>query len=495
MDRTADMAADTYRELSSAPLKLFIDGKSVDALSGGAVDVINPATGAVIARAADGSGLDIDAAVRAARRAFDSGPWGRMLVPERRSLMLKLADAVESAADEFALLDCLDNGMPLRFAHFFATNVAADSLRYNAGWIGKINGETPSVSAPNQHVYTLREPVGVVGAILPWNGPLGMMATRVAAALSAGCCIVVKPAEHTPLSALRFARLAQEVGIPDGVINVVTGGSVAGRALAEHKLVDKITFTGSTETGKSIVRAAAGNLKRVSLELGGKSPVIIMPDADIESAIAGASNGIFWNAGQICVAGSRLYAHAKVFDQVLEGIARIARSLRVGPGLEVTTDIGPLISSQQRERVAKYIDSGLAQGAELVAGGSTIAGDGYFIQPTVLANTRGDMRVVREEIFGPVLCVMKMDSSDLDSIIDTANDSDYGLSAYVWTRDLSTAHTLARRLKSGSVRINGGVDLDAGLPFGGVKQSGWGRDNGREGIEMYFETKAVSIRL
>jgi phenylacetaldehyde dehydrogenase len=344
-------------------------------------------------------------------------------------------------------------------------------------------------------VYTLREPVGVVGAILPWNGPLGMMATRVAAALSAGCCIVVKPAEHTPLSALRFAKLAQQVGIPDGVINVVTGGSVAGRALAEHKLVDKITFTGSTETGKSIVRAAAGNLKRVSLELGGKSPVIIMSDADIESAIVGASNGIFWNAGQICVAGSRLYAHEKVFDQVLDGIARIAQSLQVGSGLEATTDIGPLISSQQRERVTKYIDSGLAQGAELVAGGSALAGDGYFIQPTILANTRGDMRVVREEIFGPVLCVMKMNSSDLDAIIDTANDSDYGLSAYVWTRDLSTAHMLARRLKSGSVRINGGIDLDAALPFGGVKQSGWGRDNGREGIEMYFETKAVSIRL
>lgn len=493
---SARFLAQTRTTLAAAPLRLFIDGKWVDAFSGKTFEVRDPATGLVIAHAAAGEAGDIDAAVAAARRAFDVGPWGSMLPPARRALMLRLADALEASAEELALLDCLDNGMPVNIAHFFAVNVAAEAIRYNAGWIGKINGETPVVSMPNQHVYTLREPVGVVGAILPWNGPLGMIATRVATVLAAGCTIVVKPAELTPLSAIRFAKLAQEVGIPDGVINVVTGfGHTAGQALAEHRGVDKITFTGSTSTGKSIVRAAAGNLKRVSLELGGKSPVIIMPDADIEAAIVGASNGIFWNSGQICVAGSRLYAHEAVFDQVVEGIARRADSLAVGSGLDPANDIGPLISEAQRERVKAYIGSGVADGATIVAGGNVIARDGYFMQPTILTNTRPDMRVVREEIFGPVLCAMRMSNADLDALVSAANDTEYGLSAYVWTRDLSIAHTLARRIKSGSVRINGGVDLDPALPFGGLKQSGWGRENGREGIELYYETKSVSIKL
>jgi acyl-CoA reductase-like NAD-dependent aldehyde dehydrogenase len=409
--------------------------------------------------------------------------------------MWKLADALEKNGDEIAILETLNNGMPLSMARSMVTG-GAECLRYNAGWAGKINGETPTISAPNHHVYTLREPVGVVGAITPWNGPLAMAVAKIAAALAAGCTVVLKPAELTPLTAIRLAELIAEVGFPPGVVNVVTGfGDPAGKALVNHPEVDKISYTGSTVVGKSIVAAAAGNLKRVALELGGKSPVIIFPDADLERATASAAEGIFRNAGQACVAGSRLYVHKKVFDQVVRGVVERAKTLKVGSGIQSDTQMGPLISQKQLDRVSGYVQSGKEQGAEIVVGGKRVEGKGYFMQPTVLAETNRDMRVVQEEIFGPVVCAMPIDNEDLDRIVSVANDTEYGLSSSIWTRDISLAHKLARRIKAGTVRINGGMGLDYAMPFGGYKQSGWGRENAREGVEAYTEVKTVSVAL
>jgi phenylacetaldehyde dehydrogenase len=474
---------------------LFIDGQFVAPLSGESFEVLNPATGEVIARAASGGAADIDLAVKAARRAFDSGPWSSMNPSGRRNLMWKLSDAIERNAEQIATLESLDNGMPISMARFMAAG-AVECLRYNAGWAGKINGETPTVAAPNHHVYTLREPVGVVGAITPWNVPLAMEVGKLSAALAAGCTVVLKPAELTPLTALRLAELIAEVGFPPGVVNIVTGfGDPAGKALASHPEVDKISFTGSTAVGRSIVAAAAGNLKRVALELGGKSPVIVFPDADLERATAGAAEGIFRNAGQVCVAGSRLYVHKKVFDQVVGGVVERAKALKVGPGTLPETQMGPLISQKQLDRVSGYVESGTAQGAEIVVGGKPAGGKGYFMQPTVLAETHRDMRVVREEIFGPVVCAMPIDDEDLDRIVRIANDTEYGLSSSIWTRDISLAHKLARRIKAGTVRVNGGMGIDYAMPFGGYKQSGWGREYGREGVEAYTEVKTVSVGL
>lgn len=474
---------------------LFIDGKFVPARSGETFEVINPATGEVFAKASAGAAADIDLAVKAARRAFDSGPSSAMNPSVRRNLMWKLADALEKNGDEIAILETLNNGMPLSMARSMVTG-GAECLRYNAGWAGKINGETPTISAPNHHVYTLREPVGVVGAITPWNGPLAMAVAKIAAALAAGCTVVLKPAELTPLTAIRLAELIAEVGFPPGVVNVVTGfGDPAGKALVNHPEVDKISYTGSTVVGKSIVAAAAGNLKRVALELGGKSPVIIFPDADLERATASAAEGIFRNAGQACVAGSRLYVHKKVFDQVVRGVVERAKTLKVGSGIQSDTQMGPLISQKQLDRVSGYVQSGKEQGAEIVVGGKRVEGKGYFMQPTVLAETNRDMRVVQEEIFGPVVCAMPIDNEDLDRIVSVANDTEYGLSSSIWTRDISLAHKLARRIKAGTVRINGGMGLDYAMPFGGYKQSGWGRENAREGVEAYTEVKTVSVAL
>jgi len=474
---------------------LFIDGKFVPARSGETFEVINPATGEVFAKASAGAATEIDLAVKAARRAFDSGPWSAMNPSVRRNLMWKLADALEKNGDEIAILETLNNGMPLSMARSMVTG-GAECLRYNAGWAGKINGETPTISAPNHHVYSLREPVGVVGAITPWNGPLAMAVAKIAAALAAGCTVVLKPAELTPLTAIRLAELIAEVGFPPGVVNVVTGfGDPAGKALVNHPEVDKISYTGSTVVGKSIVAAAAGNLKRVALELGGKSPVIIFPDADLERATASAAEGIFRNAGQACVAGSRLYVHKKVFDQVVRGVVERAKTLKVGSGIQSDTQMGPLISQKQLDRVSGYVQSGKEQGAEIVVGGKRVEGKGYFMQPTVLAETNRDMRVVQEEIFGPVVCAMPIDNEDLDRIVSVANDTEYGLSSSIWTRDISLAHKLARRIKAGTVRINGGMGLDYAMPFGGYKQSGWGRENAREGVEAYTEVKTVSVAL
>jgi phenylacetaldehyde dehydrogenase len=481
----------------ATPHKLFINGQWVPARSGKTFDVINPATGQVIAQAAAGDASDIDAAVKAARQAFESGPWPSMPPSARAKLLWKLAEAFEAVGDEVGTIESLDNGMPFRVARFVAVNGVAECLRYFAGWAGKLSGEVPTVSFPNHHVYTLREPVGVVGAITPWNFPLGMAVGKIAPALAAGCTVVLKPAELTPLTAIRLAQLIEQVGFPPGVVNVVTGfGDPAGKALVDHPDVDKISFTGSTVVGKSIIAGAAGNLKRVSLELGGKSPVIIFPDADLERAAEGAANGIFGNAGQVCVAGSRLYIHKKVFDRIVEGVVDRAKKLKVGAGLEPDTQMGPLVSQKQLDRVSGYIDSGREQGAEVVVGGKRIEGKaGYFMQPTVLAETNREMRVVREEIFGPVVCAMPIDDEDLDRIARIANDTDYGLSSYIWTRDMGIAHKLARKIKAGMVRINGGMGIDYALPFGGYKQSGWGREHGREGVEAYTEVKSVSMAL
>lgn len=483
--------------LLSQPLKMLIDGEWVSSQSGARMDVINPSNGQVLVQESLGGAYEVDLAVQAARRAFESGPWSRMRPAERTRLLLKLADALEQNGDELALLETLNTGKPLKMARAFDIGMAAECLRYNAGWATKLSGETRNVSLPGDwHAYTLREPVGVVGLIVPWNVPLAMAVSKISPALAAGCTVVLKPAELTPLTALRLGELIQAIGLPPGVVNIVTGlGQEAGQAIVDHPGVDKISFTGSTVVGKSLLASAAGNLKRVALELGGKSPVFIFPDADLDRAMDAAARGIFGNTGQVCAAGSRLFVHRSVADRVIEGIVQRARALRVAPGLSPDCEIGPVISARQRERVMGYIDSGRAEGAEVVAGGQAVQGEGYFIQPTVLVNTRPDMKVVREEIFGPVLSTQLFDDDSLEQLAARGNNTEYGLSASIWTRDLRTAHQMVRRLHAGNVRVNAAAALDFAMPFGGYKQSGWGRENGREGVEAYTELKSVAIDL
>jgi phenylacetaldehyde dehydrogenase len=476
--------------------QLLINGKWVRALSGKTFDVIDPSTGEVITKVAAGDAADVELAVAAARHAFDHGPWGKSKGLERAKLLWKLADKIDEHAEEMATLETLDNGKPIKMSRIADIPGSAENLRYNAGWAGKITGDTIPASLPgNFHSYTVREPVGVVGAIIPWNFPLAMAIAKIGPALAAGCTIVLKPAEQTPLTALRLGEFIQEVGFPEGVINIVTGfGETAGVALVEHPGVDKIAFTGSTATGKAIVRACAATLKRVSLELGGKSPTVILPDADLAKAIPGASRSIFFNSGQVCAAGSRLFAHKKIFDEVIGGIAEEAKRLKVGPGLSPETEIGPLVSEEQFQRVTGYLAAGAKEGARVMVGGQSVGNRGYFVEPTILADTARDMSVRQEEIFGPVLCAMSFDDEDLEKIADEANDTTYGLAATIWTRDISAGHKLARLLKAGSIRINGG-GLDHAVPFGGYKQSGWGRENGKDGVELFTEVKAVSVNL
>ena len=488
-----DTSFDTF---IAEPLPLLIGGDWRQAQSGATLSVVDPATGLAFAHAAAGDARDVDAAVTAARAALGDPAWAMMPVAKRRKLLLDLADAIERDVELLAMLEVRNAGMPMFAARAFNIGFAVEALRYAAGWVGKLGGETLSTSFGHQHVYTVREPVGVVGAIIPWNVPFAMAAEALALALATGCTLVLKPAELTPLSAIRLGQLALDVGVPPGVFNIVNGeGAVAGAAMVAHPGIDKIAFTGSTDTGKAIMQAAAATLKRVTLELGGKSAFVIMPDADVKGATMAAAAAIFSNSGQICAAGSRLFVHADVFDAVMEGLAAIAGKMPVGSGLDPDTKIGPLVSERQLMRVCDYVESAVADGARIVAGGKARPGDGFFMTPTVLADTRPDMRAVREEIFGPVLCARRFDDSNLAQIAALANDSDYGLSAYVWTKDISAAHSLARMLKAGTVIINGGPVLDANVPSGGFKQSGIGRQHGREGFEAYLETKSVVVNL
>jgi phenylacetaldehyde dehydrogenase len=483
----------------SQPRKMLINGKWVNAASGKTFPTYNPATGEVLAQVAEGDRQDIDAAVQAARRAFDSGPWSRMTASERGKLVWKLADLLEEHLEEFATLETLDNGKPLTVARAADVPLAVEMFRYMAGWATKLEGTTIPLSVPytpgvNYHAYTLREPVGVVGQIIPWNFPLLMAAWKLAPALASGNTVVLKPAEQTPLSALRLGDLIMEAGFPEGVVNIVPGyGETAGAALAAHDLVDKIAFTGSTEVGKLIVRAATGNLKKVSLELGGKSPNVVFQDADLDTAIAGSASAIFFNHGQCCCAGSRLFVERPVFDQVVEGVAAKAKKIRVGSGMEPDTSMGPLVSDEQVQRVCNYLEIGLSEGATALSGGKKMSGKGYFVEPTVLVNTKDTMRVVQEEIFGPVVTAIPFD--DPEELMPRANGTVYGLAAGIWTKDISKAHRVASALRAGTVWINCYNIFDAALPFGGYKQSGWGREMGKDVLALYTQTKSVCVRL
>jgi phenylacetaldehyde dehydrogenase len=479
--------------------QLFINGQWVDAAAGRTFETPNPATGETLAHIAEGDSEDINRAVRAARAAFDDGPWSRMSPSERGRIIWRIGDLILEHVDELAQLESLDNGKPFAVAQAADVPLAADLFHYMAGWATKIEGNTINISVPympgaNFHSYTLREPLGVVGQIIPWNFPLLMAAWKLGPALATGCTVVLKPAEQTPLTALRLAELIAEAGVPDGVVNVVPGfGETAGAALAAHNDVDKVAFTGSTEVGKLIVAAAgASNLKKLTLELGGKSPNIVFEDAE-DGAIEGAANAIFFNHGQCCVAGSRLFVHQSRYDEVVDGVAEIAKSIKLGPGMEPGTQMGPLVSDEQFRRVTGFLESGKSDGATTLAGGGRHGDRGYFIEPTVLTNTRPDMKVVREEIFGPV--VVAAPFSSLDEIAAVANDSEYGLGAGIWTRDISKAHALAKKLRAGTVWINCYNVFDAALPFGGYKQSGWGREMGHEVLNNYTEVKAVTTLL
>ena len=485
-------------EFLSRPRPMLIGGAWQMAQSGRTFPTPDPATGQPLCEVAEGDAADVERAVQAARRAL-SGPWARMSPSDRGRLLWKLGDLVEQHADELAQLETLDNGKPYKVARLGDVPAAADHLRYMAGWASKLEGNTRPLAGAGGGsflAYTSREPVGVVAQIIPWNFPLLMAVWKLGPALACGCTLVLKPAEQTPLTALRLGELACAAGFPEGVINIVPGfGETAGAALAAHPDVDKVAFTGSTEVGRLIVRAAAGNLKKVSLELGGKSPNIVFADADLDPAIAGAASAIFFNQGETCTAGSRLFIEDKVFDRVIEGVAERGRKIRVGPGLDPTSQMGPLVSQEQLERVSGYLESGKAAGARALCGGEPFdpGRPGYFVQPTVFTDTRSDMSIVREEIFGPVVTAHRF--SSMEELVAAANDTSYGLAAGIYTRDLSRAHTLARALRAGTVWVNCYNVFDPALPFGGTKQSGWGREMGREVLDLYTELKSVCIRL
>jgi phenylacetaldehyde dehydrogenase len=474
--------------------KVLIGGTWSDAKSADLIDIVNPSDGARLSGLADASAADVDAAVLAARKAFDEGPWPLMKPGERAAMIHALADIMAAHHEELAQLETLDTGKPINSSRgeVFA---AIGAIRYFAGWADKITGTTHNINMPgDHHVYTLKEPVGVAALVVPWNYPIVMAAMKLGPCLAAGCTAVLKPAEDTSLTALRLGELFLEAGLPEGVLNIVTGyGATAGNALIHHKGIDKIAFTGSTVTGKVIAHAAAENLKKVSLELGGKSPNIIMPDANLEAAIPASAMSIFWNTGQTCTAASRLYVHEDIKDEVIAGVAEVGKSLKLGAGLDEETQIGPIVSEKQFDKVQDYIELGASEGAEIASGGKRHGNSGFFIEPTVIANTTNDMRVVREEIFGPVLVTQTFKTED--EAIALANDSDYGLAGSVWTGDVATAHRMARRIKAGIIGINNASGADWDVPLGGYKQSGVGRENGRDGLELYLQTKSVFTTL
>ncbi len=502
LDIPAIQPSPRVQEFLQSARPLLINGQWKAAASGKTFAVYNPASGTEIAQVAEGEVEDINQAVAAARKVFDdpNHAWNTMTPSERGKLIWKIGDLILEHADELAELESLDNGKPMGVARVADVPLSADLFHYMAGWATKLEGNTIPISVPYApsakfHAFTVREPVGVVGQIIPWNFPLLMAAWKLGPVLATGNCVVLKPAEQTPLTALRLGEILQEAGVPDGVVNIVTGmGETAGAALAAHDDVDKVAFTGSTEVGKMIVNAAAGNLKKVTLELGGKSPNIIFKDTDdLEATIAGAASAIFFNHGQCCCAGSRLYVEKDIFDDVVQGVSAAAEAIKLGPGLAADTEMGPLVSDEQLERVTGYMNAGQEAGANCVTGGTRRGDSGYFVSPTVITDARDDMSIVREEIFGPVVVADPFD--DPEEIIARGNDSTYGLAAGIWTRDIAKAHRTAARLRAGTVWVNCYNIFDAALPFGGYKQSGWGREMGHEVLDLYTETKAVCLGL
>ncbi len=477
----------------SLQTRLLIDGKWRDSVSGKTFETLNPATEEVIAEVAEGDAADVDLAVKAARKAFDSGPWRAMDARDRGRLINRLADLIEENIDELAELETLDNGKPISEARHGDLPLVVDTFRYYAGWADKLHGQTIPVRG-KYFSYTKREPVGVVGQIIPWNFPMMMVAWKWAPALAAGCTIVLKPAEQTPLTALRLGELAMEAGIPAGVINIVNGfGETAGASLVSHRGVDKIAFTGEGRTGQIIMRSAADTMKRITLELGGKSPNIVFADADIEAAVEGTVVGIFLNQGQCCCAGSRLFVQDAIHDQFVNRLAAKVQSRRVGDPFDPQTQQGPQVDRAQFDRIMGYIAQGKAQGARVVTGGERHGEKGYFIKPTIFADVKDDMTIATEEIFGPVLAVTRF--SDIEEAIARANATDFGLAAAVWTRDIGKAHAVASRVRAGTVWVNCYDVFDAAAPFGGFKQSGIGRELGEKALDNYTELKTVTIAL
>jgi len=486
------------KQFLSAPKKLLIDGKWTEAETGKTFDTLNPASGEILAKIQEGGKADIDKAVTAARKAYESGPWrNKMTTAERARCLYKLADLIEKNAKELAQIETLDNGKPIKESTYMDVPSTIETFRYYAGWATKIEGETINVNN-NFFTYTLREPVGVVGQIIPWNFPMLMAAWKLGPALACGNTVILKPAEQTSLSALYLGELALEAGFPAGVLNIVTGlgANSAGEFLAHHMDVDKIAFTGEDKTGREILKASLGNLKRVSLELGGKAPNIVFADADIDAAVRGAITGIFFNQGQVCCAGSRLFLEKSVHDEFMTKLNERVNKMRQGPGIDENTHIGPQVSKEQQERILNYIGIAQKEGAKLVCGGDAPKGDlenGYYVKPTIFEGVNNNMRIAQEEVFGPVLAVIPF--TNVDEVAKQANETTFGLSGAVWTRDVKKAHKLAAKIKAGTIWVNCYNVLDPAVPFGGYKMSGYGRELGKHSIDLYTNIKSVWVNV